>query len=151
VTKLSFTRAGLDDAVVQELFSELPWGVGDLTGPELAPPGGAIVVAWAEGAPVGMAALRRIAVGGDGVPRGEVKRLFVRPAGRRRGVARALLSELERIAPELGYRELWLDTHADEPAALFRSAGYADIEPYNQNSYARYWFGKSLTKSIASS
>jgi GNAT superfamily N-acetyltransferase len=144
VVELSFTRAGLDDAVVQELFSELPWGVGELTGPELAPPGGAIVVAWADGEPVGMAALRRLAVGADGVPRGEVKRLFVRPAGRRRGVARALLSELERIAPELGYRELWLDTHSDEPAALFRSAGYADIPAYNENGYARYWFGKPL-------
>jgi GNAT superfamily N-acetyltransferase len=139
VSELSFTRAGLDDAVVQELFSELPWGVGDLTGPELAPPGGAILVAWADGAPIGMAGLRRLSD-----TRGEVKRLFVRPPGRRRGVARALLSELERIAPELGYRELWLDTHADEPAALFRSAGYADIEPYNENSYARYWFSKPV-------
>jgi hypothetical protein len=72
-------------------------------------------------------------------------------AGLHDAVVQELFSELERIAPELGYRELWLDTHADEPAALFRSAGYADIEPYNQNSYARYWFGKSLTKSIASS
>jgi GNAT superfamily N-acetyltransferase len=86
-----------------------------------------------------MAGLRRLSD-----TRGEVKRLFVRPPGRRRGVARALLSELERIAPELGYREVWLDTHADEPAALFRSAGYADIEPYNENSYARYWFSKPV-------
>jgi GNAT superfamily N-acetyltransferase len=142
VCELSFTCAGLDDAVVQAMFAELPWGVGELTAAEFAPPGGAIVVAWADGEPVGMAGLRRLTD-----TRGEVKRLFVRPTGRRRGVARALLSELERLAPELGYRELWLDTHADEPAALFRSAGYADIEPYNENSYARYWFSKPVSNS----
>jgi GNAT superfamily N-acetyltransferase len=144
VTELSFTRAGLDDAVVQQMFCELPWGVGDLTAPEFAPPGGAIVVAWADGAPVGMAGLRELRVGEDGAPRGEVKRLFVRPAGRRRGVARALLSELERIAREIGYGELWLDTHAPEPAAMFRSAGYVDIPAYNENGYARYWFAKQV-------
>jgi hypothetical protein len=35
-------------------------------------------------------------------------------------------------------------THADEPAALFRSVGYADIPAYNENGYARYWFAKPL-------
>jgi GNAT superfamily N-acetyltransferase len=142
VSELSFTRAGLDDAIVQEMVSELPWGVGELTAAEFAPPGGAIVVAWADEAPVGMAGLRPLSDS-----RGEVKRLFVRPPGRRRGVARALLSELERIAAELGYRELWLDTHADEPAALFRSLGYVDVDRYNDNSYAHYWFSKPVSNS----
>ena len=136
---LVFTHAGLEDAIVQELLSELPWGVGELTSSEFAPPSGTIVVAWDGEAPIGMAGLRRLTG-----TRGEVKRLFVRESGRRRGVARALLAELERIAPELGYHELWLDTHADEPAVLFRSAGYADIPRYNDNGYARYWFAKPL-------
>jgi GNAT superfamily N-acetyltransferase len=129
VCELSFTRAGLDDAVVQAMFAELPWGVGELTAAEFARPGGAFVVAWVDGESVGMAGLRQLTQ-----TRGEVKRLFVRESGRRRGTARALLAELERIAVELGYRELWLDTHADEPAALFRSVGYADMPAYNENS-----------------
>jgi GNAT superfamily N-acetyltransferase len=139
VSALSFTRAGFDDGVVQAMFAELPWGVGELTADEFAPPGGAFVVAWADGEPVGMAGLRRLTD-----TRGEVKRLFVRPAGRRKGAARALLAELERVAPHLGYTELWLDTHAPEPATLFRSVGYADIPAYNDNSYARFWLAKSL-------
>ena len=129
-----------DGPVVQGLLAELPWGVGDLTAPEFTPPGGMMLVArLAGGAPVGCCGVRRLT---EQV--GEIKRLFVREAGRRRGIARALLAACEDAARALGYDELRLDTHADEPAALFASAGWTPIPAYNDHAYARHWFARSL-------
>ena len=127
---------------MQGLLAELPWGVGDLTASEFSPPQGTILVAYLSGGDaVGCCGVRRLT---EEV--GEVKRLFVREAGRRRGVARALLTASEEAARALGYRALWLDTHADGPAALFASAGWKPIPAYNDHDYARYWFARSLTR-----
>jgi GNAT superfamily N-acetyltransferase len=54
--------------------------------------------------------------------------LAVLPSWRRRGVGRMLMSVLEARAWELGYREVWLETHAawTEAAALYRSLGYSE-------------------------
>lgn len=62
----------------------------------------------------------------------ELKRLYVTPLARGRGVARTLLSELERLAAGLGHVRLRLATAADRPAALalYEGAGYARTEPY---------------------
>ena len=136
---LTLRHTGLDDPVVGRLLAELPWGVGNLTAPEFAPPAGTMIVACEQGEPVGCVGVRRLH---DGV--GEVKRLFVREPARRRGIARRLLGAAEAAAVGLGYRELWLDTHADEPAALFASAGWRPIPPYNDHAYARYWFARQL-------
>ena len=147
-------RTGLDDPAVRALLAELPWGDDPGVSPgEFVPPDGVVIVASAEGATLGMVGVRRLttgsgggatASGGPNTEIGEVKRLFVSPAAQRRGVARALLAELERAAVALGYRELWLDTHADEPAALFRSVGYTEIPAYTDHEWARYWFAKRL-------
>ncbi len=147
-------RTGLDDPEVRELLAELPWGNDPgVTPEEFVAPDGAIVVASADGAPLGMVGVRRLTSPPDGsatplvggpVEIGEVKRLFVRPAAQRRGVARTLLAELERTARELGYRELWLDTHDDGPAALFSAVGYEPIPAYTDHPWARHWFGKRL-------
>lgn len=136
---VTIAAAAFDGPEVRALLAELPWGVGDLTAAEFTAPDGAILTAVADGVPVGCVGVRRLTP-----ETGEVKRLFVLPAAQRRGIARALLAELEPVAAALGYRELWLDTHADEPAALFRSVGYAEIPAYNTNGYARYWFAKRL-------
>jgi GNAT superfamily N-acetyltransferase len=129
-----------DGPVVQGLLAELPWGVGDLTAPEFTAPHGTMLVARLTGGePVGCCGVRRLS---EDV--GEIKRLFVREAGRRRGVARALLAAAEDAARALGYRELRLDTHADEPAVLFASAGWTPIPAYNDYAYARYWFARPL-------
>lgn len=64
---------------------------------------------------------------------GEVKRMYVTPTARGRGVARALLTAVEELAArELGYRRLRLATGTKQPAALalYRSAGYAPTAPY---------------------
>ena len=139
---LDIVAEPFDGSAVQRLLAELPWGVGDLTAAEFTPPQGTMLVArLADRDPVGCCGVRRLT---EQV--GEIKRLFVREAGRRRGIARALLAASEDAARALGYRELWLDTHADEPAALFASAGWKPIPAYNDHAYARYWFARSLSR-----
>jgi mycothiol synthase len=55
--------------------------------------------------------------------------LAVLPAWRRRGVGRLLMSVLEARAWELGYREVWLETHAawKEAVRLYRALGYREV------------------------
>ncbi len=76
----------------------------------------------------------------------EIKRMFVRPEARSRGVARALLAALEMTARELGYQRIRLDTGPKQVhgLALYRSAGYVDVPPYNDNPFACFWGEKVL-------
>ncbi|EMR02459.1 GNAT family N-acetyltransferase [Cesiribacter andamanensis] len=64
----------------------------------------------------------------------ELKRMYVRPEYRRQGIARGLLSELERWAQELGYRQLILETGQAQPEAiaLYRHSGWQLIPNYGQ-------------------
>lgn len=71
--------------------------------------------------------------------RGELKRMYVVPEARGRGVGRALLVELERHARELGYASLVLETGDRQGAALalYGDAGYERIpcwSPYDARS-----------------
>ncbi len=59
----------------------------------------------------------------------EVKRMFVLPAHRGHGYARALLGALEEAARVTGYRRVLLETGVAQPEAigLYESAGYARV------------------------
>ncbi|HSA52098.1 MAG TPA: GNAT family N-acetyltransferase [Yinghuangia sp.] len=59
----------------------------------------------------------------------ELKRMYVRPEGRGRGLARALLAELEAHAVAAGQRRMILETGTRQPEAiaLYRSSGYTDV------------------------
>jgi GNAT superfamily N-acetyltransferase len=76
----------------------------------------------------------------------EIKRMYVRPSARSRGVAAALLAALEDAARTLGYTSARLDTGPKQPHALrlYRSAGYSELPPYNDNPYACFWGEKRL-------
>jgi len=104
-------------------------------------PAGVFVVAVVDGDAVGCGGIRMI-----GPERAEVKHLYVRPSTRGTGLGRALLEELERRASVLGATEVVLDTNARLEAAqgLYRSAGYAEVDPYNDNPNATHWFRKAL-------
>ncbi len=108
---------------------------------DVEPPAGRWLVAYRAGDPVGCAALKRL---DDRTA--EIKRMYVAPEARGTGVARALLARLERIAQEIGYTRLRMDTGARQPAsvALFGSVGYEQIADYNSNPVASYWFEKRL-------
>ena len=62
------------------------------------------------------------------------------------GLGRRLLGELEAAAVGLGVRIVRLDTNASlvEAIALYRSAGYVEIDPFNDEPYAHHWFEKRL-------
>lgn len=94
---------------------------------DFTPPGGRFVVAELAGKAVGCGGIRRY----DGAS-AEIKRMFVAPEARGRGVARAILTALEEAAREAGYEELRLESGTEQPEALslYESAGFAAIEPY---------------------
>jgi ribosomal protein S18 acetylase RimI-like enzyme len=130
-----------------DLDSRLPGGFDPAqavaaTEAELIAPDGALLVARLDGSPVGCGAVRKL----DGIT-AEIKRMWIDPAARGRGVARYLLAPLEDAARELGCRLVRLDTsaHLTEAIALYRSSGYGEIAAYNDNRYAGLWFDKRLT------
>ena len=95
---------------------------------------------------VGCGGIRRIADTAAGEPRFEVKHLFLRPVVRGRGAGKLLLRELESRAAAFGAEVVVLDTNASLEAAggLYRSSGYRDVEPFNDNPNATNWYEKRL-------
>ena len=120
--------AALVDALLDDLAAR--YGGRDTFHPDpesLAPPDGVFVVARVGGAPAGCGGFRRFA---DGVA--EIKRMYVVPEARGRGVARALLADLEARARALGYGSIRLETGTNQPEAmaLYQRAGYRAMVPY---------------------
>jgi GNAT superfamily N-acetyltransferase len=138
-----------DDPAVQQMTAEVQaeygrryGGDGDaspLDVDEFAPPRGIFVMATLnrEGseAPVGMGGWRW---GGPADGDAEIKRMYVREAGRRAGTARAILADLERRAAAVGVRRLVLVTGSKQPEAIamYRAAGYIDILPFGHYASA---------------
>jgi aspartate racemase len=108
---------------------------------EPCPPFGCFLIARLEGRAVGCGAVRKL-----DETTAEIKRMWIDPAVRGRGVGRRLLAGLESAASRLGCRLVRLDTssHLPEALGLYRSSGYSEIPPYNDNCYAHHWFEKSL-------
>src|SRR5262245_33404662 len=92
---------------------------------ELAAPGGALIVARVGGEAVGCAGLKRWS---DEVA--EIKRVYVEPAHRGRGIGRPLIAAIEEEARRLGYRRVRLDTGHEQPEArhIYETSGYRVIE-----------------------
>lgn len=114
---------------------------------ELAPPHGTFLVGWVGDEPVACGGCKRLF--GEEHPDGptaEIKRMYVRPSGRGRGVARRLLAELEGAARHAGHRRVRLDTGPAQPDArhVYRTSGYREIPDYNDNPRAAFWFEKEL-------
>lgn len=76
----------------------------------------------------------------------EVKRMYVVPQARGRGVARVLLARLEAEARRRGFVVARLDTGPRQPSAerMYREAGYAEIGNFNANPVASFWGEKPL-------
>jgi DNA-binding MarR family transcriptional regulator/GNAT superfamily N-acetyltransferase len=108
---------------------------------ELTPPAGVFVIARLGGRKVGCGALKR-----EDRRIGEIKRMWVSSDTRGLGLGRRILEALETHARQFGLRTLRLETNRSlvEAQALYRSCGYIEVAPFNDEPYAHHWFEKSL-------
>jgi GNAT superfamily N-acetyltransferase len=108
---------------------------------ELTPPAGYCVVARLRGVAIGCGALKL-----HGTAPAELKRMWVDPTFRGLGVGRRLLERLEALARDNAVTVLHLETnHAlAEAIELYRSTGFVEVAPFNDEPYAHHWFEKSL-------
>jgi GNAT superfamily N-acetyltransferase len=127
----SETAAALADALEAELlatYDDDP-GSGGLPAPEIFEPenGGAFLVGRVDGEPVACGGVARY----DAVT-GEIRRMYVVPAARGRGLSRRVLAALEDEARALGYALVRLETGNLQTAAvgLYVSAGFGPIPRY---------------------
>ncbi len=149
----TFEPASRDDPEVRALFDSFireadgPLGI-DLeaeiaAGPpaELAGPSGVLLLVRVEGEPAGLGGVRHL-----DTDVAEVKTMYLSPAHRGRGLARALLAELEGIARSHGCKATRLDTsdYLTEAIGLYRAAGYREVPDYNANPKASLWFERQL-------
>jgi ribosomal protein S18 acetylase RimI-like enzyme len=109
---------------------------------ELRPPAGLLLVASLRADPIGCGGLKLHA--NEPV---EIKRMWVAESARGLGIGRRLLSELEHRAAEHGARVVRLETNKSlgEAISLYRSAGYVEVAPFNDEPYAHHWFEKQLS------
>jgi GNAT superfamily N-acetyltransferase len=109
---------------------------------ELGPPRGRFIVGFDEaGTPTCCGGVKALSDGAC-----EIKRMYVRPLDRGRGIARELLAALEETARDLGYRTVRLDTGPRQLSAerMYREAGYRPIANFNANPVASFFGEKAL-------
>jgi GNAT superfamily N-acetyltransferase len=115
---------------------------GSVTAPdEMVAPHGVFLVGYEDE--------RAVAIGGLRPLQGavcEIKRMYVAPVARSRGVGRALLGALEDAARDRGYKRVRLDAgpQQEHSKRLFAACGYVETGPYNANHIADYFAEKTL-------
>jgi GNAT superfamily N-acetyltransferase len=127
---------------VSEMYGRIDVpGAPSATPADFSPPGGTFLVIYEHGEPVAGGGVKRL---DDQAC--EIKRMYVVPAARGRGLARRLLEGLESEARRLGYRIARLDTGPQQPQArlMYERAGYRPIGNFNANPFANFWGEKDL-------
>jgi GNAT superfamily N-acetyltransferase len=108
---------------------------------ELRPPVGELLVAYLNGEAIGCGAVKYHAQAPC-----EIKRMWVAESARGHGIGRRLLVELERRAVAAGASVAHIETNRTlvEAIAMYRSAGYREVPPFNDEPFAHHWFEKDL-------
>ena len=103
---------------------------------KIQPPRGIIYIVESEGKAIGMGALSPLVKGV-----GEIKRMYVRPAHRGKGIGREMLEFLLQEATALGYTKIRLDTlKSMKPAqSLYRAYGFREIAEYPESEIPLEW------------
>src|SRR5579864_3887367 len=148
VKDFSFRQAesAADIAQARELFLEYAQSLGfslcfqnfdkELAGlpGDYTPPDGCLLLAEFEGQIAGCVALHRLE---DGIC--EMKRLYLRPKFRGKGLGRAIADRISAEAQASGYQRMRLDTVEPvmkDAVAMYRRIGFREIAPYCKNPIA---------------
>ena len=129
-------------SIIRELFIEYATSLGfslcfqdfdkELAGlpGEYAPPDGCLLLAMDDAIAIGCVALRKL---DEGIC--EVKRLYVKPSGRGKGIGKNLVDAVIKEAIKIGYTKMRLDTvpKMKEAITLYRKIGFKEIKPYRDN------------------
>ena len=146
------TALPYDDPVAQDLVERVQQEYVDRYGgrdeavvdpAEFLPPQGLFLAAEVAGEPVGSGAWRALGAG-----MAEIKRVYVTPSFRRRGLAQLIVAALERSAARAGHRSVVLNTGDRQPEALglYRQLGYGPVPGYGVYACApdAVFLGKDL-------
>lgn len=138
--RVSIAAEGFDSPDAQRLIQALDAGLAEHYPPEqrfgpnlkahhLTEGRGLFLIARDAGRPVGCGALRVL----DGAT-AEIKRMYVDPAMRGKGVGRAVLARLEAAAQAMGVKRLVLETGVYQEAAitLYRRAGFRQVDCWGE-------------------
>jgi len=106
---------------------------------DFLPPSGVFLVAYVDSKPVGCGAVKMTSQ-----EIGYIKRMWVDSSRRGLGLGRTLLRSLEDAARALGCSVVQLETNQSlrEAIQLYRTSGYQEVEPFNDEHYAHHWFEK---------
>lgn len=153
---LAQAESGLQIAQARELFLEYAQSLSfslcfqnfdqelaELPG-NYAPPGGRLLLAEYEGQIAGCVALRKIELSKTEPSKiepaaCEMKRLYLRPQFRGKGLGRALADRIIAEARQIGYRSMRLDTVEPvmkDAVAMYRRIGFQEVAPYCTNPIA---------------
>lgn len=104
-------------------------------------PRGVFLIVYDDGRPVGCGG---VTLSGPSV--GYIKRMWIDPSYRGRGLGRRLLTALESAARDLGCTKAQLETNRALTGAIrmYRTSGYREVLPFNDELYAHHWFEKTL-------
>ena len=111
-------------------FQNFDKELADLPG-DYAPPDGRLLLAEYDGQLAGCVALHKLAPGIC-----EMKRLYLRPAFRGKGLGRVLTDRIIAEARQIGYQRMRLDTVEPvmkDAVAMYRKIGFREIAPYCKN------------------
>ncbi|MDM9383415.1 GNAT family N-acetyltransferase [Chlorogloeopsis sp. ULAP01] len=97
---------------------------------QFAPPEGRLLLAEYDGKIAGCAGLRKV-----NAETAELKRVYVKPEFRRKGIARSLVKAIIQEACQIGYTKIRLDVppFVKEAQSLYRSLGFQDIFPFAES------------------
>jgi DNA-binding MarR family transcriptional regulator/GNAT superfamily N-acetyltransferase len=110
---------------------------------ELVGDRGCLLLATLHGEPIGCGAVKY-----HGSEPAELKRMWVADSARGLGLGRRLLAELEQLARENGATVAHIETSRllSEAIGLYKSAGWVEVERFNDEPFADHWFEKRLVE-----